>query len=65
VIEDEWINDIETLDRHLLDYIDRRKRANAFELRYSNTIDPQGPSWETCSQVLSRQDIIERLSQPW
>lgn len=65
VIDDNWIDDIETLDQKLSEFIESRRRANAFELRYGNAIDPKGPGWETCSQVLARQDIIDKLSKPW
>jgi hypothetical protein len=65
VIDDDWIDNIETLDQKLSEYIESRRRANAFELRYGNAIDPKGPGWETCSQVLAWQDIIDKLSKPW
>jgi superfamily II DNA/RNA helicase len=65
VIEDEWIEDIESLDRKLSEFIDRKKKANAFDLRYSETVDPQGQPWEKCSEVLSRRDVVERMSRGW
>jgi superfamily II DNA/RNA helicase len=65
VIEDDWIEDIETLDLKLSEYIDKQRRATAFELRYSDTIDPPDEPWERCSQVLSRRDIAEHLSRGW
>ncbi|MGH8593646.1 MAG: phospholipase D-like domain-containing anti-phage protein [Gammaproteobacteria bacterium] len=65
VIEDDWIEDIEALDRKLSEYIERRKRANAFDLRYSSTIEPTDERWELCARVLSRKDITERLTQSW
>ncbi len=63
VIEDDWIQDIENMDRKMAEFIEDRKRANAFELRYSSSVNPKGPSWENCSEVLSRRDIIEKLSR--
>lgn len=65
VLDDDWIEDIENWDRKMSEYIEGRKRVNAFELRYSSSIRPKGDKWETCSQVLARRDIIEKLSQPW
>lgn len=65
VIEDDWIEDIETLDLKLSEYIDKQRRATAFELRYSDTIDPPDEPWERCSQVLSRRDVAEHLSRGW
>ncbi len=53
-IEDEWIDDIE-----------KRRRANAFDLRHAKTVMPEGPGWELCERVLSRRDVVERLSAGW
>ena len=41
------------------------KAHNAFEVRYHETIDPDKDRWELCSRVLSRRDIVDRLSAPW
>jgi superfamily II DNA or RNA helicase len=65
VIEDEWIEDIEALDERLTEFIEKKRRANAFDIRYADTVDPRGEPWEKCSQVLSRRDVIERLSRGW
>jgi len=65
VIEDDWIDDVETLDAKLAEFIQKRKTATAFELRYGETIDPKGDPWERCSEVLSRRDVVERLSRAW
>jgi len=65
VIEDDWIEHIEDLDEYLSTFIEKRKNANAFELRYGDTVDPDGEPWERCSTVLSRRDIVERLSRAW
>jgi len=64
-IEDEWIEDIETLETKLQEFTERKKRANAFDLRYASTVEPKGSKWETCEKVLSRRDIVERLSEGW
>ena len=65
-IDDEWIQD-ETLLKDRIDaYINERKEAqNAFSLRYRGTVDPEANRWERCAEVLSRQDITKKLSEPW
>jgi superfamily II DNA or RNA helicase len=66
VIEDDWIDDIEDLDEKLSEFIEKRKAArSAFDLRYGDTIDPEGEPWEKCSKVLSRRDLEEALSRGW
>jgi superfamily II DNA or RNA helicase len=64
-IEDDWIWEIEKLDEHLDQFIEQRKEANAFDLRYGATVDPTGPGWELCERVLARRDVVERLSEGW
>jgi superfamily II DNA/RNA helicase len=65
VIEDDWIEHIENLDEKLTEFIEQKRRANAFDIRYSDTVDPKGEPWEKCSDVLSRRDVVERLSRGW
>jgi superfamily II DNA/RNA helicase len=65
VIEDDWIEDIEALDAKLSEFIAQKKRANAFDLRYGSTLEPTDDRWELCARVLSRRDIIDRLSASW
>jgi SNF2 family DNA or RNA helicase len=65
-IEDEWIDNVEMLDDMMDKYIHLRQQArDVFEIRYQETIDPDKDRWELCSRVLSRRDVIERLSLPW
>jgi hypothetical protein len=64
-IEDDWIEDVENLEEHLRQFTERKKRANAFELRYANSVQPEGPGWEQCERVLARRDIVGRLSEGW
>src|SRR6266581_2574957 len=47
-IEDEWIEDIENLDEYLSQFTQKKKQANAFDLRYESTVQPKGPGWELC-----------------
>ena len=59
------IENIEELDERISEFIEKKKRANAFDIRYSDTVDLTGQPWEKCSQVLSRKDVVERLSKGW
>jgi superfamily II DNA or RNA helicase len=65
-IEDDWIDDVVSLEEMMDKYIHLRQQAkNAFEIRYQATIEPDQHCWELCSRVLARTDIVERLSKPW
>ena len=65
-IEDDWIENVEKLDDMMDEYIHLRQKArDVFEMRYQQTVDPDANRWELCSRVLSRRDIVERLSEPW
>jgi DNA-binding Lrp family transcriptional regulator len=65
-IGDEWIESEEKLEEMMDEYIHLRKQAHdVFELRYQETIDPDKDRWELCSRVLSRRDVVDRLSAPW
>ena len=65
-IEDDWIENVEKLDDLMDEYIHLRQKArDVFEMRYQQTVDPDANRWELCSRVLSRRDIVERLSEPW
>ncbi len=65
-IDDDWIEDIEQLEEKMDEYIHLRKKArDVFEMRYQETVDVDANRWEKCSRVLSRHDIVDRLSEPW
>lgn len=65
-IEDDWIEDVEKLDDMMDEYIHLRQKArDVFEMRYQQSVDPDANRWELCSRVLSRRDVVERLSEPW
>jgi superfamily II DNA or RNA helicase len=65
-IEDEWIENLERLEEMMDKYIHLRQQAqDAFEIRYESKVDPNAERWELCSRVLSRRDVVERLSTPW
>ena len=65
VIDDKWIDDIEHIEEHMFQFIERKRQANAFELRYSTTVEGAGPQWELFDKVLARHDVVTRLSKPW
>ncbi len=64
-IKDEWIDDIETLGEKIDEYIDAQKEATGFDLRYTATIEPTDKDWRDCSEVLSRRDFSELMSEGW
>lgn len=64
-IKDEWIDDIETLGEKMDEYIDAQKKANGFDLRYTETMTPSDKDWRDCSQVLSRQDFAKLMTAGW
>ena len=65
-IEDDWIEDEQTLEKEMDKYIHLRQKArDVFELRYKGTINPDANRWDLCARVLSRQDVIKRLAKPW
>jgi len=43
----------------------RQQARDVFEIRYQETVDPDKDRWELCSRVLSRRDVVEKLSTPW
>lgn len=66
VPKDEWIEDVETLERKMEQYVHLRERAHqAFALRREQEVKVEENRWETCARVLARRDILEALSKPW
>lgn len=65
-IDDEWIDNEEKLNARMNEYMHERKIAqDAFSVKYRGTLDPDAHLWERCATVLSRRDIISKLSEPW
>jgi len=56
-IKDDWIDDIETLDEKMDQYIDAQKRATGFDLRYNTHLSASDKDWRDCSNVLSQRDF--------
>ncbi len=65
-IDDEWIENEEELKERMNEYMHERKKAqDAFSVKYRGTLDPAAHLWERCASVLSRRDIVNKLSEPW
>ncbi|MGF1482570.1 MAG: phospholipase D-like domain-containing anti-phage protein [Cyanophyceae cyanobacterium] len=64
-IEDEWIEQIETLDEKLDEYINAQKRVNGFDIRYNASLDTEEDEWRNCARVLSRRSIDTLMRNGW
>jgi Helicase conserved C-terminal domain/PLD-like domain/SNF2-related domain len=64
-IEDTWIENIETLDEKLNEYINAQKRVNGFDIRYNTSLDAEEDEWRNCAEVLSRRSIDTLMRQGW
>jgi hypothetical protein len=74
VLSDDWIDDVQGLEKELRKFVEGRQRANAFDARWGNTATGISMSaaerewqkgWQTCREVLSRRDIEKRLGEGW
>jgi hypothetical protein len=64
-IEDEWIDQVETLDEKLDEYICAQKRVNGFDIRYNTNLDAEEDEWRNCAEVLSRRSIDALMRRGW
>ncbi len=65
-IEDEWIEDEATIAQQLDKYIHLRDEVpKAFPLRDEDIGVGDASRWELAERVLSRNDLIEKLSRGW
>jgi len=64
-IKDDWIEDIETLDEKMDQYIDAQKRATGFDLRYNAHLSPSDKDWRNCSNILSQRDFGTLMREGW
>lgn len=65
-IDDDWIDEEEKIKKRMDEYMHEREKAqNAFSMKYQSTLNPESHLWEKCAEVLSRRDIINKLSEPW
>jgi ERCC4-related helicase len=64
-IRDDWINDLETLGEKMDQYIEERRQATGFDLRYNDSIKPSDSAWRDCATVLSRRDVENLMRRGW
>ena len=64
-IKDDWIDNIETLDEKMDQYIDAQKRATGFDLRYNTHLTASDKDWRDCSNVLSQRDFGTLMREGW
>ncbi len=64
-IEDTWIENIETLDERLDEYINAQRRVNGFDIRYNTSRDADENEWRNCARVLSRRSIENLMREGW
>jgi hypothetical protein len=73
-LDDDWIEDEERLEQELRKFADRRRRANAFDIRWGGTATGASlksdqrawqQGWESCAKVLARQDILKVMQEGW
>lgn len=64
-IKDEWIEGIENLGKKMDEYIEAQRQATGFDLRYAESTQPAEKDWRDCSEVLSRRDFVQLMSEGW
>jgi hypothetical protein len=64
-IRDDWIDDIATLGAEMDRYIDARRRATGFDIRYQSSIEPSEADWRDCAAVLARRDLEDLMREGW
>jgi hypothetical protein len=64
-IKANWIEDLNNLDKHMDQFINAQKKANGFDMRYNDSLEPDTSTWELCSDVLSRRDLKDIMQSKW
>ncbi len=64
-IHDDWIDNIENLGERMDRYIEERRQATGFDLRYNDSIESTDNAWRDCAGVLSRRDFDNLMRQGW
>lgn len=64
-IEDEWIEDIEHLNELMDQFIEKKRRATGFDIRYNACLEADEDGWRNCTQVLSRRNIEDLMRKGW
>lgn len=50
-IRDDWIEDIEKLGEKMDQYIEERRQATGFDLRYNDSLQPSEDAWHLCDRA--------------
>ncbi|MBK1725031.1 phospholipase D-like domain-containing anti-phage protein [Thiocystis violacea] len=64
-IRDDWIDDLETLGEQMDRYIEERRQATGFDLRYNDSLEPSANAWRDCATVLARRDLENLMRMGW
>ena len=64
-IEDEWIENIERFEEMMDRYIQKKKQATGFDIRYNASLHAEEDEWRNCTHVLSRRNIEDLMRQGW
>lgn len=64
-IKDDWIEDIETLDEKMEQYIEAQKTANGFDLRYRSHLTATDSDWRDCANVLAQRNFEDLMREGW
>lgn len=64
-IRDDWIDDLETLGEKMDQYIEERRQATGFDLRYNDSLQPSEDAWRDCATVLARRDVENLMRKGW
>jgi superfamily II DNA or RNA helicase len=64
-IKDEWIENIAQLGKEMDRYIEARRQATGFDIRYNTTLEPGANNWRNCAKVFARRDLDSLMGQGW
>lgn len=64
-IEDDWIENEELWNQSIDEYIEAKKKATGFDMRYNSSIRPSEKDWRDCFEVLSRRDFESIMRKGW
>ncbi len=64
-IKDEWIERIEELDEYMAQYIEERRQATGYDVRYNDSLRAAEHAWRDCEKVLSAKELEKWLRTGW
>lgn len=64
-VGDEWIGNIELLHEKIGEYVYVRRRANGFDIRYDERIQPPEKGRRKITDVLPPRDVSDLMPKPW